>query len=230
MTIADQIQQVRANIQLFCQECARPPENVRLLAVSKTHPINAIQAAYESGITDFGESYIQEAVTKINALSHLPITWHFIGPVQSNKTKLIAAHFDWVQSVDREKILQRINDQRPTTLPPINVCLQANLFNEPQKQGANLNQIQHLLAIAQTLPNITVRGIMVIPPAEQEFTLQMQRFKQVNQVFTTLKQNYHDLDTLSMGMSGDIKAAIFNQSTMVRVGTAIFGQRGTNHL
>ncbi|MGX5200847.1 YggS family pyridoxal phosphate-dependent enzyme [Aliikangiella sp. IMCC44632] len=230
MTIADQIQQVRANIELFCQECARPPENVRLLAVSKTHPISSIQAAFESGITDFGESYIQEAVSKVNALSHLPITWHFIGPIQSNKTKFIAAHFHWVQSVDREKILKRLNDQRPAHLAPINVCLQANLFNEPQKQGASLEQLHQLLAIATRLPNIKVRGIMVIPPAETDFERQMQRFSQVKATFDTLKQGNAHLDTLSMGMSGDIKAAIFNHSTMVRVGTTIFGPRGTNHL
>ena len=230
MNIADQIQQVRLNINQYCAESGRESDQVRLLAVSKTHPTRAIQDAYASGITEFGESYVQEAVTKIQYCAQLPITWHFIGPLQSNKTRLVAENFDWVQSVDRLKILNRLNEQRPSTKAPINVCIQANLFDEPQKKGATQPELIELLAISQKLPHINLRGLMVIPPPQTDESLQMTQFKQVSQIYHDLKLKFPQMDTLSMGMSGDIKAAIFNGSNMVRVGTGIFGERGSNHL
>ncbi|MET1257142.1 YggS family pyridoxal phosphate-dependent enzyme [Aliikangiella maris] len=225
MTIADQIRQVRSNIEHYCQQANRSSDAVKLLAVSKTHPANAIQEAYESGITEFGESYLQEAIDKIKHLQNLPVIWHFIGPLQSNKTRPVAEHFDWVQSIDKPKLLERLNQQRPAGMRPLQVCLQANLFNEPQKRGASRAELLELLAIADSLPNIQLRGLMVIPPAQADLNKQREQFAYVNQVYQQLQQNYPAMDTLSMGMSSDIQAAIENQSNMVRVGTGIFGAR-----
>ena len=230
MNIAEQIQQVRLNIKQYCTEFSRKPSQIRLLAVSKTHPVSAIQEAYASGITEFGESYLQEALVKIKATEHLPMTWHFIGPIQSNKTRPIAESFHWVQSADREKIVDRLNAQRPTHLAPLNLCIQANLFDEPQKKGVSLNQIDSLLAFANALPNICLRGIMVIPPKQSLFEQQAAQFSQVADEYERLKQNFPTMDTLSMGMSSDIRAAIAMGTSMVRIGTDIFGPRGVNHL
>lgn len=230
MNIADQIQQVRLSINQYCVESGRESNQVRLLAVSKTHPASAIQEAYASGITEFGESYVQEAIAKIQKCQGLGISWHFIGPLQSNKTRLVAENFDWVQSVDRIKILTRLNEQRPSTMAPLKVCIQANLFDEPQKKGASQSELDELLAIAEKLPHISLKGLMVIPPLQKDEKQQMRQFQQVNQIYQQLKLKFPQMDTLSMGMSGDMKSAVFNQSNMVRVGTAIFGPRGTNHL
>lgn len=229
MNIADQIQQVRLNIEQYCIEYSRQPEQIRLLAVSKTYPVSLIQEAAASGITEFGESYLQEAIEKIKLCQGLSIKWHFIGPIQSNKTKPIADNFDWVQSVDREKILLRLNAQRPPHLAPLQICIQANLFGETQKKGAHLNQLDELLAIATELPNIDLRGLMVIPPKQDTFEKQQQQCKEVAAVYQQLQVKFPEMDTLSMGMSSDIRAAISHGSNMVRVGTGIFGKRGTNH-
>ncbi|WP_444995529.1 YggS family pyridoxal phosphate-dependent enzyme [Aliikangiella sp. IMCC44359] len=227
MTIADQIRQVRLNIEQYCANSGRTPEQVRLLAVSKTHPATAIQDAYESGITEFGESYLQEAINKIEACQKLNITWHFIGPLQSNKSRLVAEHFDWVQSVDSIKLLKRLNDQRPGNLKPLQICIQVNLFAEPQKRGVTKEQLTELLDIANKMPHITLRGIMVIPPRRESYAEQMSQFKQVAKLYAQLQQRFPQIDTLSMGMSNDMQAAIENNSSMVRVGTGIFGARGT---
>jgi len=225
MTIADQIQLVRLKINQSCAANGREPAQVRLLAVSKTHPASAIQAAYESGITEFGESYLQEAVEKIQQLRELPLCWHFIGPLQSNKTRAIAEHFDWVQSVDREKILRRLDEQRPSGMAPLQVCIQANLFDEPQKQGATQTELPGLLEIAEQLPHIQLRGLMVIPPPQSDPQQQATQFSRVAAVFHELRQHHPSMDTLSMGMSDDMAAAIAAGSNLVRVGTAIFGVR-----
>ena len=230
MTIADQIQQIRQNIQQNAQKSGRNPDHIRLMAVSKTHPSSAIQAAFESGITDFGESYVSEAVEKIKNIQNQAITWHFIGPIQSNKTRLIAQNFDWVHSVDRPKIAQRLNDQRPPELPPIQICVQANLFDEPQKKGVTLKELPELLGFVANQPNIQLRGLMVIPPLQTSYENQLEQFNQVASVYQNLQQQFSTMDTLSMGMSNDIAAAIAAGSNMIRVGTAIFGQRGNNHL
>ncbi len=228
MNIADQIKAVRLNIEQFCQESARSTDQVLLLAVSKTHPVSAVQAAAENGITDFGENYLQEALSKIEESRNLAINWHFIGPIQSNKTKLIAENFDWVQSVDREKILLRLNQQRPENLKPLQVCIQANFFDEKQKKGVNLNQLSDLLEIACQQSQIKLRGLMVIPPPQESFEKQLSQFKIVSDLYAELKLKFPTMDTLSMGMSGDMRAAIHCGSNMVRIGTGIFGSRGTN--
>lgn len=223
MNTLSNVQKVTSELKASCSKYNRDINGLKLLAVSKTHPASAIQAAYDAGITDFGESYLQESLEKIQQLADLPICWHFIGPIQSNKTRQIAENFDWVQSVDREKILRRLASQRPANLPPLNVCLQANLFNEPQKQGVIEPQLAELLELALSLPHIKLRGLMVIPPKSAEFDQQRQQFKQVRRLFLNFRDQYPEMDTLSMGMSGDSEAAIAEGSTMVRIGTAIFG-------
>ena len=229
MTIADQIQKIRLKLAEACVQCGREVDRVTLMAVSKTHPAGSIQAAYESGITNFGESYLQDALVKIEALNALPLSWHFIGPLQSNKTRAVATHFAWVHSVDREKILQRLSDQRPDGLKPLQVCIQVNYFAEPQKQGVTRENLPALLAKATQLPHIQLRGIMVIPPAKREYAEQLAQFKSIENLYQELRQQYPDIDTLSMGMSGDLAAAIAAGSNCIRVGTAIFGPRGTHH-
>jgi len=219
------ISKVRQNIEDICDKYHININGLKLLAVSKTHPASAIQAAFEHGITEFGESYLQEAIEKIQNLDKLPITWHFIGPIQSNKTQSIAAYFDWVQSVDREKLLLRLEQQRPKNLEPLNVCIQVNFFDEPQKKGAAQADVPHLLELANQLPNINLRGIMVIPPKTDDFELQLSRFQQVVEFFKQYQKKYPQMDTLSMGMSNDLEAAIAAGSSMVRVGTSIFGSR-----
>ena len=219
------ISKVRQNIEDICDKYHININGLKLLAVSKTHPATAIQAAFEHGITEFGESYLQEAIEKIQALQKLPIIWHFIGPIQSNKTQSIAGHFDWVQSVDREKLLRRLDQQRPANLEALNICIQVNFFGESQKKGATLDDAPHLLELADQLPNINLRGIMVIPPKTDDFQLQLSRFKQVAEFFKQYQKKYPQMDTLSMGMSNDLEAAIAAGSSMVRVGTSIFGVR-----
>jgi PLP dependent protein len=229
MNIAEQIQLVRLNIEQSCTEFQRQASDVRLLAVSKTHPVSLIQDAVANGITEFGESYLQEALDKIVTLQGNKIIWHFIGPIQSNKTKPIAEHFDWVQSVDRLKILKRLSQQRPKNLKPLQVCIQANLFEEPQKKGASLTELPELLEIANDLPHICLRGLMVIPPKQESFERQLDQFRRVQATFHSLQKQFISMDTLSMGMSSDMRAAISCGSNMVRIGTGIFGVRGTSH-
>jgi len=229
MNIADQIQVVRLNMAKYCAQYNREEEQVRLLAVSKTHPVEMIQQAYDNGITEFGESYLQEALKKIEYFKKQRVVWHFIGPLQSNKSRQIAENFDWVQSVDREKILVRLNEQRPMTLGRLQICIQANLFDEPQKKGATLPQLSSLLEIASELPHIKLRGLMVIPPKQTSYQAQKDQFSEVEAIYNQFKQEYAQMDTLSMGMSSDMQTAIACGSNMVRVGTDIFGVRGTNH-
>lgn len=225
MTIADRIKNVSQDIKDLGKKYCININELKLLAVSKTHPAKSIQAAYDAGITEFGESYLQEAVQKITELAHLPLTWHFIGPIQSNKTRLIAENFDWVQSVDREKILNRLNDQRPDNKPPINLCIQVNAFNEPQKSGVTPDKLDGLLELAASLPHIALRGLMVIPPKTDLFDNQLKQFQSVKRLFDRVQKSYPMVDTLSMGMSGDLQAAIVSGSTMVRIGTSLFGPR-----
>jgi len=225
MTIADRVENIRREIDDVCAKHHINKNKITLLAVSKTHASDAIQAAYDAGIQQFGESYLQEALEKIHTLNHLPITWHFIGPIQSNKTKLIAENFDWVQSVDRKKLLLRLSDQRPNHLPPINICIQINYFNEEQKKGAHQDELAELLDLASSLPNIKLRGLMAIPPKTGNFQQQVTQFQQIDSCFINCQQDYPQMDTLSIGMSNDLEAAIVAGSTMVRIGTALFGER-----
>jgi len=198
---------------------------VTLLAVSKTHTINKIIEAFQAGQRDFGENYLQEAVDKITALNDYDICWHYIGPIQSNKTAKIAEHFDWVHSVDRIKIARRLSDQRPAQLPPINICIQVNISHEPNKSGVLPDELPELLNQVNDLSGVKLRGLMCIPAKVDDFDEQRLAFHKMQQLYQQQKQTYPGLDTLSMGMSADLEAAIAEGSTMVRVGTDIFGTR-----
>ena len=229
-TIPANLQAVRARIAAACAAAGRAPESVRLLAVSKTWPPAALEEAFGAGQTAFGESYVQEALPKLEALAALPVAWHFIGPLQSNKTRPVAEHFSWVHSVERLKIAERLSVQRPAELPPLNVCLQINVSGEESKSGCAPEQALDLAAAIAELPRLRLRGLMAIPepcadPA-QESAMARRRFALMR---TTLERINHEtgleLDTLSMGMSHDLEAAIMEGATMVRVGSAIFGAR-----
>jgi pyridoxal phosphate enzyme (YggS family) len=201
----------------------RKPDSVLLLAVSKTKPARDIAAAYRAGQRHFGESYCQEALKKQRELGAFDITWHFIGPVQSNKTKALAAHFDWVHSVDSLKIAQRLSGQRPAALPPLNICLQVNISGEASKSGIDLNELPELCGQVAALPNIRLRGVMAIPKAEEDFERQRLPYKMLYEAVAKLGNP--GLDTYSFGMSGDLNAAIAEGATIVRIGTALFGER-----
>ncbi len=221
--IADRLKDILTQIRLAEIAYKRIPGSVHLLAVSKTKPATDIAAAYQAGQRHFGESYSQEALKKQQELGAFDITWHFIGPVQSNKTKALAAHFDWVHSVDSLKIAQRLSEQRPNTLPPLNICLQVNVSGEHSKSGISLDELPQLCEQVAALPNIKLRGVMAIPRPVEDFELQRQPYQALYQAVAKLGSL--KLDTLSFGMSGDLNAAIAEGSTIVRVGTALFGAR-----
>ncbi len=223
--IAQRLLQCRQRIEQTALAVGRSPASVRLLAVSKTNPAEAVRAAAAAGQTCFGENYVQEAVDKIIQLADLKLEWHFIGPIQSNKTRLIAEHFDWVQSVDRLKVAQRLNDQRPAHLNPLNICVQVNISDESQKAGIQVTELPQLIEKIVELPHLRVRGLMAIPAQLDDEQAQRAQFAQLHAVYTDLCQRYDTIDTLSMGMSGDMDAAIAEGSTMLRIGTAIFGAR-----
>jgi pyridoxal phosphate enzyme (YggS family) len=221
-TIAKNIAKVGARIREAAQASNRDPSAIGLLAVSKTQPADAVRAAFVAGQRDFGENYLQEALDKQQLLQDLPLTWHFIGPIQSNKTRAIAERFDWVHSVDRLKIAQRLSEQRPADLPPLNVCLQVNISDEASKSGCDPQEIGGLARAIAALPRLRLRGLMAIPrPSDSP--------EQQRAVFAALRELQQglglDLDTLSMGMSADLEAAVAEGSTWLRIGTAIFGAR-----
>jgi len=223
--IAENLHALQQQIARYCQQYQRLESEVRLLAVSKTKPAGDIRAAFAAGQRCFGENYQQEALQKIDSLQDLPIEWHYIGAIQSNKTRELAAHFDWVHSVDRLKIARRLSEQRPAGMAELNICIQVNISNEASKSGARLEQLDTLVDEIMQLPGLRLRGLMAIPA--QADTLEAQRaiFAQMRQALQRLQQRYPSLDTLSMGMSNDIEAAIAEGSTLLRVGTAIFGAR-----
>ena len=221
-TIANNIAKVAARIREAAQAAARNPDQVHLLAVSKTQPAEAIRQACQAGLHDFGENYLQEALEKQADLADLPLTWHFIGPIQSNKTKSIAEHFDWVHSVDRLKIAQRLSDQRPESLPPLNICLQVNVSGEASKSGCEPQDVPQLAQAIAALPRLRLRGLMAIPEPTDDPTEQRAAFARLRHLQAELQM---DLDTLSMGMSQDLEAAIAEGATWVRIGTALFGAR-----
>jgi pyridoxal phosphate enzyme (YggS family) len=224
-SIAQNLAQVHAQIQAACQAAGRPAGSVQLLAVSKTWGPEAVRAAHAAGQTAFGENYIQEAVDKMAALRDLPLVWHCIGPIQSNKTRLVAEHFDWVHSIDRLKVAQRLSEQRPEQLPPLQVCIQVNVDGGANKSGVSPQELPALAQAVAALPRLQLRGLMTIPePAETEADMRAVH-RQAKALFEQLRAQGLLLDTLSMGMSADLTAAIAEGSTMVRVGTAIFGQR-----
>ncbi|MEC7377834.1 MAG: YggS family pyridoxal phosphate-dependent enzyme [Pseudomonadota bacterium] len=228
-SIADNIGSVTRRIQKATLQAGRSPGSVRLLAVSKTRPAEDLREAFAAGQVAFGENYLQEALDKQEALADLPdMEWHFIGPIQSNKTRQIASSFDWVHSVDRLKIARRLSEQRDATLPPLNICLQVNINEEESKSGCHLEQLPDLVQAVGELPNLTLRGLMAIPdPSQPEAELRAS-FRKLANTLKALKSDHPDagpLDTLSMGMSGDLELAIAEGATWVRVGTALFGER-----
>lgn len=225
-TIAERLKTAQDSIDAATTAVNRPTNSVKLLAVSKTKPVSDIKLAYEYGQRLFGENYIQEGVEKVTELAELSdIEWHMIGPIQSNKTKDVANHFDWVQSVDRLKIARRLNDQRPTHKAPLNICIQVNVEAEASKSGVALNELDALVAEVESLPNLTLRGLMAIPAPDVSDAQQQQTLSTLKQTFDRLAVNRSQFDTLSVGMSNDMQLAIAHGSTMVRIGTAIFGAR-----
>jgi hypothetical protein len=228
--IADQLQAVHARIAAACHAAGRDPASVQLLAVSKTFGPDAVRAAHAAGQTAFGENYIQEGVEKIALLADLPLQWHCIGPVQSNKTRLVAEHFDWVQTVDRLKIAQRLSEQRPHHLSPLQVCIQVNVDGGATKSGVAPQEAHALAREVAVLPRLRLRGLMCIPDPQPGFEPMRAVFLRARALYEELRVAGLALDTLSMGMSGDLEAAIHAGSTMVRVGTAIFGGRDHGRL
>ncbi len=221
-TIAENIAKVGARIREAAQASQRNPRDIGLLAVSKTKPAAAIREAHAAGLRDFGENYLQEALDKQAELAELDLCWHFIGPIQSNKTRSIAEHFAWVHSVDRLKIAQRLSDQRPPHLPPLNICLQVNVSAEDSKSGCSAEELPALAKAVAALPNLRLRGLMAIPEPTDDIAAQHVAFARLRQLRDDLAL---DLDTLSMGMSHDLEAAIAEGATWVRIGTALFGAR-----
>jgi len=226
-TIAHNLQQVRARIVNACTACGRDPASVRLLAVSKTFAAQALREAYEAGQEAFGENYVQEGVAKIEALSDLrgKLDWHCIGPLQSNKTRVVAEHFDWVHSIDRFKIAERLSAQRPNGMKPLQLCLQVNVDGGANKSGVAPGEALALGREVSALPNVQLRGLMAIPEPAEGFEAQRALFLRAAAVFEEMRSGGLALDVLSLGMSADLEAAIAAGSTMVRIGTAIFGGR-----
>lgn len=226
--IAHNLAQVRQRISAAAERCDRAPEEVTLLAVSKTKPASDIAQAIAAGQRAFGENYVQEGTEKIIAFreeGNLDLEWHFIGPLQSNKSRLVAEHFDWCHTVDRLRIAARLSEQRPTTLPPLNVLIQVNISDEQSKSGIPLAKVTMLAEQVHALPGLKLRGLMAIPAPESDYDKQFAVCQQMAVAFKALQSRYPDVDTLSLGMTDDMEAAIAAGSTMVRIGTAIFGAR-----
>ncbi|MET4884749.1 YggS family pyridoxal phosphate-dependent enzyme [Enterobacter asburiae] len=226
--IAHNLAQVRDKISAAAARCGRASEEITLLAVSKTKPASAIAEAIDSGQRAFGENYVQEGVDKIRYFQeqgNTDLQWHFIGPLQSNKSRLVAEHFDWCHTIDRLRIAIRLNDQRPAEMPALNVLIQVNISDENSKSGIALSELDALAAEVAELPRLTLRGLMAIPAPESSYERQFAVAQQMAVAFEALKARYNTVDTLSLGMSDDMEAAIAAGSTMVRIGTAIFGAR-----
>ncbi|OUS04871.1 YggS family pyridoxal phosphate enzyme [Gammaproteobacteria bacterium 54_18_T64] len=226
--IPDNIKQVSASLQQSAQQFHRSVDAIMLLAVSKGQSSHALRTAWQAGLSNFGENYLQEALEKMSALSDIKPCWHFIGPIQSNKTQDIAQHFSWVHSIERLKIARRLSAQRPEHLPPLNVCIQVNIDREDSKSGIAAEQCLELALAINDLPRLKLRGLMVMPRQRGDTDEQRQPFRQAAQLLASLKKSsatLASLDTLSMGMSRDMPAAIAEGATIVRVGTAIFGAR-----
>ncbi|HET7569533.1 MAG TPA: YggS family pyridoxal phosphate-dependent enzyme [Gammaproteobacteria bacterium] len=223
--IATSLANVRRTVAESAERHGRDPATITLLAVGKTQPAEAIRAAAAAGQRDFGANYLQEALAKMGALADLALTWHFIGAIQSNKTRAIAERFAWVHTVDRLKIARRLSEQRPAELPPLNVCLEVKVSDEPQKAGVALDELDALADAVAELPHLELRGLMALPAPSDTFEAQRKPFRRLASALERLRAAGHDVDTLSMGMSGDFEAAIAEGATIVRIGTAIFGAR-----
>jgi len=226
-TIADNLQQVRLRIEQACAKAGRPTQSVTLLAVGKTFPPDALRVAFDAGARSFGENYVAEALAKISVLADLRerIEWHLIGPLQANKTRAVAEHFDWVHSVDRLKIAQRLSEQRPAHLPPLQLCLQVNISAEASKSGLAIHEVPDVARAVAALPRVRLRGLMAIPAPAADVAAQRAPHARLRALLEQLRHEGLALDTLSMGMTGDLEAAIAEGATIVRVGTAIFGAR-----
>lgn len=224
-TIASNLQVVRSRIAAAALAAGRAPGDITLLAVSKTFAAGEVRAAYLAGQTEFGENYLQEALEKMSALSDLPLVWHFIGPLQSNKTRAVAQHFDWVHSVARANIAQRLAAARPAGREPLDVCLQVNVSGEQSKSGVAPEALRPLAEAVRALPRLRLRGLMAIPEPGADLSLQRRRFAGLRLLLEQLNDSGFGLDTLSMGMSQDLEAGVMEGATIVRIGTAIFGER-----
>lgn len=225
--IKKRFETISSSIRQAESDANRAEKAVQLLAVSKTWPAEKLRTVAVLGQTRFGENYLQEALDKIHALADLELEWHFIGPIQSNKTRDIATFFDWAQTVDRLKIAKRLNDQRPQQLPPLNVCIQVNIDNEASKSGVSVEEIQPLAEAIQQFDKLKLRGLMIIPARHDSETAQAETFRRAFELYQSLQSQFDGIDTLSMGMTADRQLAIQHGSTMVRIGTALFGQRHT---
>jgi len=223
--LSDNIAKLRQRVRRSAEKSQFGNSDILVVAVSKTRPAEDIRAAHALGFANFGENYLQEALEKMAALQDLPLIWHFIGPIQSNKAGPIAENFDWVHSIDREKIARRLNDQRPAQLPPLQVCLQINISGEVSKSGASIDEMPALARAILELPRLQLRGLMAIPAANADSTQQHESFSAMREALAQLKTLAPAVDTLSMGMSSDLEAAILEGANAIRVGTAIFGAR-----
>jgi PLP dependent protein len=223
--IADNLQAVQARIRDAAALAGRSPESIRLLAVSKTWPLSSVLEAADAGQRAFGENYVQEGIDKVTATAGQALEWHFIGPLQSNKSRAVAEHFDWVHSIDRLKIAERISAQRPANLPPLQVCVQVNVSGEASKSGCAPAETLALCQAVAALPGLKLRGLMAIPEPTDDPAAQHAPFRQVREIFEHIRAAGLPLDTLSMGMSHDLEAAVAEGATIVRIGTAIFGER-----
>ena len=228
-TVQDNLLNIKNEIAKIAKKCERDPNTIKLIAVSKTKPVEQVIEAINAGQLAFGENYVQEGVEKIQYFEkNMPnndLIWHFIGPLQSNKSKLVAEHFDWMHTIDRLKIAQRLNDQRPKDMAKLNVLIQVNISQEASKSGVKPEEVADLVKQIVILPNLNLRGLMAIPEIENDYDKQLNVFTKMQQLLQSLQKDYPFMDTLSMGMSGDMQAAIVAGSTMVRIGTAIFGAR-----
>ncbi|OYT98348.1 MAG: YggS family pyridoxal phosphate-dependent enzyme [Burkholderiales bacterium PBB1] len=226
-TIAENIQEVRRRIAAACALAHRPVDSVTLLAVGKTFSADAVRLAYDAGERSFGENYVQEAVDKIAALADLrnKLRWHLIGPLQSNKTRVVAESFDWVHTVDRLKIAERLSEQRPAALPPLQLCLQVNISGEASKSGLAVDEVLAVARSVAVLPRVRLRGLMAVPAPASDPAAQRRPHARLRELLAGLQRDGLDVDTLSMGMTADLEAAIAEGATIVRVGTAIFGAR-----
>jgi pyridoxal phosphate enzyme (YggS family) len=223
--VTENLRKIRDLLAKASFDAGRTDASVRLLAVSKKQPISSIIAAAQAGQRDFGENFVQEGLEKIAAIGRNDLIWHFIGHLQTNKTRSVAAHFHWVHTVDRLKIAQRLSEQRPEGQPDLNICLQVNIDNETGKSGIAVDEVMPLARSVAALPHIKLRGLMCLPAIRVGFDAQREPFARLYDLFAKLQQDGLEVDTLSMGMSGDFRAAIFEGSTIVRIGTAVFGAR-----
>ncbi|MBL8430407.1 MAG: YggS family pyridoxal phosphate-dependent enzyme [Dechloromonas sp.] len=223
--IADNLQAVQARISDAAALAGRSPDSIRLLAVSKTWPLACVVAAADAGQRAFGENYVQEGIDKLTAIAGRNLEWHFIGPLQSNKSRPVAEHFDWVHSIERLKIAERLSSQRPAYLPPLQICVQVNVSGEASKSGCDPDEAPALCQAITTLPGLQLRGLMAIPEPTDDPAAQRAAFRRVREIYESIRAAGLPLDTLSMGMSHDLEAAVAEGATIVRIGTAIFGER-----